>query len=182
MNPGAVNSGYRLITGKGAVIRDDAKPDSCKKLSLRLPYPPSANKYWRPVGKVSFKEIAGLPGRRWLVPHGKQVLTKAAKDYHKNVGAAVFEQGACRFTQRVSVSIQVVVPDRRKHDLDNLLKPTLDSLEHAGVLADDCLAKRILIEEVGIEKPGWLDILIETLPQPPLGAGGEQWHGTPARK
>ena len=37
----------------------------------------------------------------------------------------------------IAVEIEAFMPDRRKRDLDNILKALLDALTHAGVWADD---------------------------------------------
>jgi crossover junction endodeoxyribonuclease RusA len=45
-------------------------------------------------------------------------------------------------------------PDRRKRDVDNTIKPTLDSLAHAGVMVNDVQVKRLTVEMFEHEKPG----------------------------
>jgi len=42
--------------------------------------------------------------------------------------------------------IVVAPPDRRRRDLDNVLKSLLDSLEHAGVYTDDSQIRKLSIE------------------------------------
>lgn len=46
----------------------------------------------------------------------------------------------------LSVVICAFPPDRRRRDLDNLLKATLDALARAGVYEDDSQIKRIEME------------------------------------
>jgi len=46
--------------------------------------------------------------------------------------------GRC-FTEPVSVEVYFFLPDRRKRDIDNMLKTLWDILEKAGVLANDNL-------------------------------------------
>jgi Holliday junction resolvase RusA-like endonuclease len=46
-------------------------------------------------------------------------------------------------TSPVSVDLQVGVPDRRKRDLDNRIKPCLDLLEACGVIENDNLVHRL---------------------------------------
>jgi crossover junction endodeoxyribonuclease RusA len=58
------------------------------------------------------------------------------------------------------VEIQAFRPDRRRRDLDNLLKAILDSLTHAGVMQDDALIEDLRIywaDDVG----GMVKIKIE---------------------
>lgn len=46
----------------------------------------------------------------------------------------------------VSLSLDCYPPDRRRRDIDNILKCLLDSLVNAGVLEDDSLIRRLLME------------------------------------
>ena len=46
---------------------------------------------------------------------------------------------------RLSVLINAYPPDRRKRDLDNILKSLLDALQHARVYPDDSQIDRLTI-------------------------------------
>ncbi len=84
-----------------------------------LPFPPSINHYWRHVGA---KVLVSEEGRR----------------YRKTVAdLALVERWPRHGDKRVSVGIEAWMPDKRRRDLDNLLKPLLDCLTHAGVWDDD---------------------------------------------
>jgi len=50
-----------------------------------------------------------------------------------------------KFTGRISLSGEFYPPDARRRDLDNVLKCTLDSLVHAGLMDDDSQIKEISI-------------------------------------
>jgi len=45
------------------------------------------------------------------------------------------------------------MPDRRRRDLDNLLKSLLDAITHAGIWDDDSQVKHLEIREFGREPP-----------------------------
>ena len=55
-------------------------------------------------------------------------------------------------------------PDRRRRDLDNLLKSTQDSLAHAGVYQDDAQIDLLLVRRREPIKPGMITIEILELP------------------
>ena len=55
-------------------------------------------------------------------------------------------------------------PDKKKRDIDNLLKPTLDSLQHAGVFLDDNLVDLLIARRCEVVKGGRLDIRITEFP------------------
>jgi len=87
-----------------------------------LPFPPSANDYWRSIT---------VGGR------SRVVLSRAAREYKAKV-AARFSPASdgqpARFRGPVRVVLRAYRP-RRIGDLDNLLKVSLDSLK--GVAWDD---------------------------------------------
>lgn len=66
------------------------------------------------------------------------MISEGGRKYRTAVAEQVATQQAAHgIKQRVTVEIEVIEPDRRKRDIDNLLKATLDSLTHAGVWEDD---------------------------------------------
>lgn len=69
---------------------------------------------------------------------GKTLLSAEGRRYRgvvsRIVGAARARHGwACP----VDVRVVAYPPDRRRRDLDNILKATLDALQYAGVFEDD---------------------------------------------
>ena len=85
-------------------------------MDLILPWPPSMNTYWRQF-------------------QGRMLISKAGREYRKAVMNQIV--GSYRFTGQIRVVIEAWRPDRRRRDLDNLLKAPLDALTHAGVWDDD---------------------------------------------
>ena len=55
-------------------------------------------------------------------------------------------------------------PDLRRRDLDNLLKPTLDALQHAGVYEDDSQVDLLMTRRGGVVPGGRLAVRMTELP------------------
>lgn len=93
-------------------------------IEIALPWPPSVNSYWRTPrsGRLAGRTLISESGRMYRTAVAEQVMLQRAAHLL-----------ACR----LAVEIEVIEPDRRLRDLDNLLKATLDSLTHAGVWMDD---------------------------------------------
>lgn len=89
-----------------------------------LPWPPTVNTYYR--HKV-FGKLATV------------YVSQEGKAYRKAVNLCLMQHGIKTYAleQDLRVEIEVYPPDRRKRDLDNLLKSLLDSLTHAEVWKDD---------------------------------------------
>ena len=112
-------------------------------MRLTLPYPPTANHYWR-------------YGR------GRWYIAKAGKAFRDAVQAEVL---ALRMTGqmpreplrgRVRLLVTVYPPDGRRRDIDNICKALLDALQHAGVYDDDRRVSRLSIKRADDppEQPG----------------------------
>ena len=88
-------------------------------VNLTLPWPPSMNTYWRTF-------------------QGRMIISAKGRDYRKAVIEQVQIQGGeTHYLGKLCVEIEAYRPDKRRRDLDNLLKAVLDGCTHAGVWADD---------------------------------------------
>lgn len=106
--------------------------DEAKPIVLTLPYPPSVNKYWRRVGN-------------------RTVLSRPARNFRVCVKDAWLVQKwvyGLRTLGPVAVQVKMIVepPDKRKRDLDNVLKAVLDAIEAAGIIDDDAQVRRLIVE------------------------------------
>jgi crossover junction endodeoxyribonuclease RusA len=92
-------------------------------LNWTLPYPPSANAYWRSIV---------VHGR------GRVVVSREAKAFKKAVSAAL--AGLSPLTGPVHLVANFYRP-RKRGDLDNLLKVTCDALKGIAYHDDDQIVK-----------------------------------------
>ena len=95
-------------------------------MTLTLPYPPSANTYWRRNGRRYFIAAAGVAFRTEVV-------------------ARCLASGAKPLSGHVEMTLTLVPGDRRRRDIDNTLKPLLDALTHGGAWTDDSQVKRLIV-------------------------------------
>ena len=84
-------------------------------VSFTLPYPPSANRYWR-----SYR--------------GRVVKSEEARAYQQEAGWIAKASGFDCTKSDVAITVKVYRP-QKSGDLDNFLKVTLDSLK--GIIYDD---------------------------------------------
>jgi crossover junction endodeoxyribonuclease RusA len=118
-------------------------------IELRLPWPPSMNTYWR------------APNTGPLA--GRVLLSNAAREYRKEAALWVTNSGKADARARLSVLLTAFPPDKRKRDLDNLLKPLLDTLQHCGIIADDGQIDDLRITRAKIAPDGVIAVQITEL-------------------
>lgn len=113
-----------------------------KPYRIELPWPPSVNRYWRNIGT-------------------RAIISKPGRQYRQSVQVAVLIAGGRRnMLGSLSVRILAYPPDKRRRDLDNVLKAPLDALAKCGVYDDDSQISKLSIERMGPTKPGRLLIEI----------------------
>ena len=121
-------------------------------IHLTLPWPPSVNNYWTPN-----------------VVHGRFIgmrLTPRAKVYRSAANCAVIATlggEPTKIIRQVRVDIEMRAPDKRKRDLDNHLKATLDGLTHAGVWADDSQIDELTVRRGRLISGGQVIVIISEL-------------------
>jgi len=103
------------------------------------------NSYWCKRGRITF-------------------ISKEGRAFRTNVEAALIEHRGMFGEKRLFISVTAFPPDRRARDLDNLLKPLLDAMQHARLFDDDSQVDRLLIERGNvIGKPGQLQVTVEEI-------------------
>jgi crossover junction endodeoxyribonuclease RusA len=111
--------------------------------TYRLPWPPSVNTYWRRGPNVTY-------------------LTKKARSFRREAIECL--SGAEQFLgERLAVHLELIMPDRRKRDIDNHIKAVLDALQHAGVFCDDDQIDDLRVTRLHVEPPGCVDVTIVEL-------------------
>jgi crossover junction endodeoxyribonuclease RusA len=103
---------------------------------------------------------------------GRVLVSEAGRTYRKTVSDMVGE-ARLRLGLRARLLVELVAcpPDRRKRDLDNLLKPLLDAMQHAGVYEDDSQIDRLVIERGEVVTGGRLEVHVL-----PIGMAGVSWR------
>lgn len=121
-------------------------------MTVTVPWPPSVNHYWRRTEQA-----------------GRMAISAKGRTFRNAVLAAFLEQYGASWRARVDpdaryrLHISAAPPDRRRRDLDNVLKATLDALEHARVFHDDAQVDDLHIVRGNPSKPGELRIILEAL-------------------
>ena len=114
-------------------------------IELTLPLAPSVNAYYRYVGS-------------------RVLISKKGRAYRKEIAAIVAVSRLKRFGDaRLSIAITMHPPDRRRRDLDNVLKCLLDSLQHAGLFKDDSQIDKLSIERGERIKGGMLNVKLTVM-------------------
>ena len=110
-------------------------------IQLLLPYPPSVNHYWMSSGNMRY-------------------ISKRGRVFRQAVAEEAATQGIVGLEGRLAVHIALFPPDRRKRDVDNVLKALLDACEHAGCYESDSQIDELHIVRQEVRKDGGCTILI----------------------
>ncbi len=94
-------------------------------ITIRLPYPPSVNHYWRRVG-------------------GRVLVSKGGRQFRKDVGLILLAAGVRPLEGDLALALDLHPPDKRRRDADNALKALLDALAGHAYRDDNQLSKIIV--------------------------------------
>jgi len=112
-------------------------------ISIKLPWPPTVNHYY-------------------TVVRGRKILSKRGRQYKTDCAAEMLLQRPRKAVGRLQVRVDAFVPDRRKRDLDNILKPVLDSLGSGpnALFDDDSQIDELAVYRRPVTKPGFVEVWV----------------------
>lgn len=114
-------------------------------ITLRLPWPPSVNRYWRHV-------------------NGRVLVSREGRAYRDEVCLIARGCGADKgLAGDLSLEALLYPPDNRRRDIDNLGKALLDALQAAGVYGDDNQIAELRLARREVRKGGLVEVRIETI-------------------
>lgn len=115
-------------------------------IEIELPWPPSVNHY---------KQLGRLVQTKSGKIFQARVNSDVTKKYFLEVLVAIKQRGVKSFhSSTISVEVYVYPPDKRKRDIDGILKVLLDAMQHAGLYDDDVQIARLYVERRDIIKKG----------------------------
>jgi crossover junction endodeoxyribonuclease RusA len=110
-----------------------------------MPWPPTVNNYY-------------------TVARNRKILSKRGRQYKKDAWLMILSgKRFARFDGPVAVKIVASPPDKRKRDLDNLLKPILDVLQTASVIVDDSDVVDLSITRDKIVRSGKIEVTVSSV-------------------
>ena len=114
-------------------------------MNFTLPWPPTVNHYY-------------------TVARGRKILSTKGRKYKEDgVLLAVIASSEMDYKilkGPISVFIRAYPPDKRKRDLDNLLKPVLDVLTTAGIYKDDSEVADLRIQRFNQVDGGKIEVSV----------------------
>jgi crossover junction endodeoxyribonuclease RusA len=109
---------------------------------IDLPWPPSVNHYY---------SVAG----------GRKILSETGRAFKLYATQLMLIQHIDKIkAPSYSVHILARPPDRRRRDLDNVLKPLLDALTEYGAISDDSKIDDLRIQRLNPVKGGSIQISV----------------------
>ena len=104
-------------------------------------FPPTINTYYGTRGKLRFINARG-------------------KEYRKEIEHLWSKGDQVQMDGRLILCVSLFPPDKRKRDIDNVVKPLQDALMHAGVFEDDSQIDMVLVRRMKQVKGGMAHVFI----------------------
>jgi crossover junction endodeoxyribonuclease RusA len=101
----------------------------------------------------------------YTVARGRKILSEEGRAYRDAAIMQIASQRTVgRMAGHVSVRIIAYPPDRRRRDLDNLLKMPLDCLVKSGVISDDSMIHSLAIEWGAVSERPRIVVRLQSCP------------------
>ena len=110
-------------------------------VSLNLPWPPTVNHYWK------------------LKSNGGRYIGAAGVKFRAEVKTAA--HGLHNLAGKVEICIRANPPDKRRRDLDNILKSLFDALQHAHLIGDDFNVEAFSVRRLPVIEGGRVTVTIK---------------------
>lgn len=122
-------------------IGDEMKINKEPDETITLPFPPSINGYWRSIVQ------GGRP---------RQIISAKGRSFREQALTMLIDQGKYGkgLDGRLAVKLTLCPPTRRKYDVDNFSKATLDVLTLVGFWEDDEQVDKLVVVKSDICKGG----------------------------
>ena len=119
-------------------------------IKLIYPWPPTVNQYWL------------------LNRNGSRRLSPKAWDFRKQAVIVAQMAGIDLDTREplrkpVRVSVKAYPPDRRKRDIDNILKALFDAMTHTLIWEDDSQVKDLHVTMMDVKGNGRVEVEVSEL-------------------
>lgn len=117
-------------------------------IEIELPYPPSANSYYRHPTKGALA--------------GRHLISAEGREYRQRIMDMVRQLNA-HMPGRLAVTLICHMPDRRRRDLGNVEKALCDALTHAGLWHDDSQIDDLRIIRAPVVAGGRVTVRVEQI-------------------
>lgn len=97
------------------------------QINLELPYPPSINHYYK---KNKF---------------GGFYIGRVGKKYRSDVSYKIIKISNIKIQSKVELIVDIYPPDRRRRDIDNILKCLFDAIQDSGIIKDDSQIYKLIL-------------------------------------
>jgi crossover junction endodeoxyribonuclease RusA len=115
-------------------------------IEIMLPYAPTVNHY-KAVGRLKTTKTGKI--------YQEKFTSAETKRFYFEVFLKCRAEGVKSFdSATISVEMDVYPPDARRRDIDNVIKPTLDSLQKAGIFNDDYQVALLTVKRCSIIPQG----------------------------
>lgn len=118
-------------------------------ISFTVPWPPSANTYYRHLSKGPLA--------------GRTLISEEGRAYRRAVIQQARLERLEQVPGRLKVELYAYPPDLRKRDLGNVEKALLDALQQAKVIADDGDIDSLLVERGPVRAGGCVRVKISEI-------------------